>query len=86
MKILDLFAGLGGEQRRAAIEARGHEYCTLDIDPRFGCSITADIFKFNALPPADFIWASPGRAGRARTSRKPQPPCWVSASSRTRSS
>lgn len=59
MRILDLFAGLGGEQRRAAIEARGHEYITLDIDPSFGCTITSDIFKFAALPLADFIWASP---------------------------
>jgi hypothetical protein len=62
MRILDLYAGLGGEQRRAAIENRGHEYVTLDKDPRFNCTITADIFDLQAddLPgPWDFVWASP---------------------------
>lgn len=61
MIILDLFAGIGGEQRRAAIEARGHEYVTLDIEARFGCTITEDILKITAdkLGQFDFIWASP---------------------------
>jgi site-specific DNA-cytosine methylase len=58
MKILDLFAGKGGELRRKNIEALGHEYTTLDIDPRFGCDITADIMGVNDLGLYDFIWAS----------------------------
>lgn len=61
MRILDLFAGLGGERRRGFIEARGHEYVTLDIIPEFNCTITEDIFKVKAdeLGKFDFIWASP---------------------------
>jgi hypothetical protein len=58
MKILDLFAGEGGELRRAQIEALGHEYDTLDIDPRFGCTFTQDIMKLNDLGLYDFVWAS----------------------------
>jgi hypothetical protein len=61
MKILDLFAGLGGAQRRDKIESRGHEYVTLDIEARFGCTITADILMQTAsgLGTFDFVWASP---------------------------
>lgn len=60
MKILDLFAGKGGEQRREYIEGRGHEYVTVDLDKRFNCSITTDIMLLNKLlPKYDFIWASP---------------------------
>ena len=58
MNILDLFAGLGGELRRGKIEAMGHTYTTLDIDPRFNCTITADIMQINDLGQYDFIWAS----------------------------
>lgn len=60
MRILDLFAGKGGEMRRAEIERRGHEYITLDIDSKFGCNITADIFDMSAekLGYFDFVWAS----------------------------
>jgi len=58
MKILDLFAGKGGELRRAEIERMGHEYITLDIDPAFRCSITADIMTLDTLGTYDFIWAS----------------------------
>jgi hypothetical protein len=60
MRILDLFAGKGGEMRRAEIERRGHEYITLDIDSKFGCNITADIFDMSAekLGHFDFVWAS----------------------------
>lgn len=32
MKILDLYAGVGGERRRESIEALGHVYHTMDID------------------------------------------------------
>lgn len=61
MKILDLFAGLGGEQRRKQIEARGHVYVTLDLQKRFGCTITADILTQTPelLGSFDFIWLSP---------------------------
>ena len=59
MNILDLFAGLGGEQRRPFIEGLGHTYTTLDIDPKFNCDITADIMKLDELGLYDFIWASP---------------------------
>jgi len=59
MRILDLFAGMGGEMRRKDIEAMGHEYVTLDIDPVFGCTITADIMEIDNLGLYDFIWASP---------------------------
>lgn len=65
MMILDLYAGLGGERRRDAIEARGHDYVTLDYDPAFNCTITTDIFAITAdqlrvrYGTPDFIWASP---------------------------
>jgi len=61
MRILDLFAGIGGESRRKRIEDRGHEYITLDCDARFGCTITADILTMTAdkLGNYDFVWASP---------------------------
>lgn len=61
MRILDLFAGIGGERRRTAIELRGHDLVTLDIDPKFGNTITADILNMDAekLGSFDFIWASP---------------------------
>ena len=59
MKILDLFAGKGGELRRPMIEALGHEYTTLDIDTSFGCDITANIMNFEDLGVYDFVWASP---------------------------
>lgn len=58
MKILDLFAGKGGELRRAEIERLGHEYTTLDIDPAFNCDITRDIMQIDDLGYYDFIWAS----------------------------
>jgi hypothetical protein len=61
MKILDLFAGIGGERRREFIEGRGHELVTLDLDKRFNCTITEDIFNLNSndIKGFDFIWASP---------------------------
>ncbi len=58
MHVLDLFAGKGGEQRRHIIESLGHRYTTLDIDPAFGCTITADIMTINELDSYDLIWAS----------------------------
>lgn len=62
MRVLDLFAGLGGGS--SAFLERGHEVVTLDLDPRFGCTITADILTMDAYSlgtygPFDFVWASP---------------------------
>ena len=61
MRILDLFAGVGGKRRRSFIEQRGHEYVTLDYVAKLGCSITANIFDVTAeqLGRFDFVWASP---------------------------
>ncbi len=61
MRILDLFAGAGDKQRRQRIEARKHEYVTLDFNHDFGCTISADILKVTAadLGKFDFVWASP---------------------------
>lgn len=61
MRILDLFAGLGGERRRKKVEARGHEYVTLDFDPAFECDLTRDILTVTPeeVSGFDFIWASP---------------------------
>ena len=57
--LLDLFAGLGGWSE--AFRARGHDVLTLDIDPRFGCDITADILTWDpdSIPPPDIVLASP---------------------------
>lgn len=65
MRILDLYAGLGGESRRKDIEARGHTLVTLDLDPAFNCTITADMMTVDPIQfkvthgHFDFIWASP---------------------------
>lgn len=61
MKILDLYAGIGGQQRRSMIESRGHEYITLDYIEKFNCSITANIFDLRpeSFGYYDFVWASP---------------------------
>jgi len=61
LHILDLFAGAGGERRRPLIEQRGHELVTLDYDPAFNCTITADIMQMTPakLGRFDLIWASP---------------------------
>jgi hypothetical protein len=61
MRILDLYAGLGGERRRANIEERGHCLVTLDMDPSFGCTLVVDILKVGveSLGSFDFVWASP---------------------------
>jgi len=67
MNILDLYAGLGGERRRAMIESRGHTLVTLDLDPAFGCTVSADILSFyptlldklKRFGEFDMVWASP---------------------------
>lgn len=45
LRVLDLFAGLGGWS--AAFRRHGHDVTTLDNDPRFGCDVTADILTVN---------------------------------------
>lgn len=63
MKMLDLFAGLGGWSE--PWRARGHDVLTLDFDPRFGTDIVADILEFDPIRdlPAgwrpDVVLASP---------------------------
>lgn len=61
LRILDLFAGVGGKARRAKIEERGHAYVTLDNEPETGCDIIADILAQSAttLGSFDLVWASP---------------------------
>ena len=58
MQILDIFAGLGGAS--AAFMDRGWDVVTVDNDPRFDCTHTADLSTWSAsgLFP-DLIWASP---------------------------
>lgn len=53
MKVLDLCAGWGGWS--AAFKDRGHDVTTLDNDPQFGCTITADIRN---VEPWDLPWGS----------------------------
>lgn len=60
MRMLDLFAGLGVAS--AAMRARGWDVVTVDADPSFGCTHTADLMTW--VPPAelvgvDLVWASP---------------------------
>lgn len=60
MRVLDLFAGLGGWS--AAFNDRGHHITTLDYDPRFGTSIVADILDVTSihdLGTFDVVLASP---------------------------
>lgn len=60
MKVLDLFAGLGGWS--APFLANGHEVCRVDIDARFELELVKDIFELQIsdLPwRPDVILASP---------------------------
>lgn len=58
MLMLDLFAGLGGAS--AAFRDRGWEVVTVDADPAFGCTATADLSSWSwGGPPPDLVWASP---------------------------
>lgn len=56
--MLDLFAGLGGASR--VMRERGWEVVTVDNDPRFGCTHTADLSAWSWTGPRpDLVWASP---------------------------
>lgn len=60
MKVLDLFAGLGGWSE--PFREHGHDVLTLDNDPAFGCDLTLDVMRFDprSLPwRPDVILASP---------------------------
>jgi hypothetical protein len=58
MKVLDLFAGLGGWAE--PFRERGHEVVTVDIEPRFDCTITADVLTLpDDMGEFDIICASP---------------------------
>lgn len=57
MRVLDLFAGLGGWSSPFA--ERGHEVVTVDNDPRFGCTYTADILEWESEGEFDIVLASP---------------------------
>lgn len=58
MQMLDLFAGLGGASQ--AMRERGWDVVTVDNDPRFGCTHTADLSTWSYDGPAiDLVWASP---------------------------
>lgn len=58
MRMLDLFAGMGGAS--AAMVDRGWEVVTVDNEPRFNCAHTADLANWSySGPPVDLVWASP---------------------------
>lgn len=64
--MLDLFAGLGGAS--AAMRARGWHVVTVDNDPSFGCTHTADLSSWTySGPPVDLVWASPPCVEFSRT-------------------
>jgi hypothetical protein len=59
MRVLDLFAGLGGWG--SAFLERGHEVVSVDFNPAFGTTIVADVFDLKAkeLGHFDAVLASP---------------------------
>lgn len=57
MRVLDLFAGLGGWS--TPFVERGHEVVTVDIEERFGCTYTADILEWEPEGDFDIVLASP---------------------------
>jgi hypothetical protein len=55
--MLDLCAGLGGASQ--AMRERGWEVVTVDNDPRFGCTYTADLTTWEWHGPRpDLVWLS----------------------------
>lgn len=65
--MLDLFAGLGGASQ--AMRDRGWTVTTVDADPRFATTITADVtgWRWESATP-DLLWASPPCSDFARES------------------
>lgn len=58
MRVLDLFAGLGGWS--APFVERGHDVITVDIDPVFGAVMTADVLTIGPnFGRFDVVLASP---------------------------
>lgn len=56
--MLDLFSGLGGAS--AAMRDRDWDVITVDADPSFNCTYTADLSSWSYEgPPVDLVWASP---------------------------
>lgn len=62
LRVLDLFAGLGGAS--SAFRERGHRVVTVDREDRFDPTVCADVFTLTVddlarYGPFDFVWASP---------------------------
>jgi hypothetical protein len=61
VRVLDLCAGIGGWSRPA--RERGHDVTTLDVDPRFGTDVVADVITWEPPPglagSVDLLMASP---------------------------
>lgn len=64
MRVLDLFAGLGGWS--AAARQRGHDTFTVDLDEQFDVDLHADVLELAEIPPdrwlpwqPDLVLASP---------------------------
>lgn len=62
LRVLDGFAGLGGAS--AAFKDRGHDVVSIDLDPKFGTTIVADLLDLTweqiaKHGPFDFAWWSP---------------------------
>jgi hypothetical protein len=58
VRVLDLFAGLGGWS--APFAERGHEVVTVDVEPTFGATLTADVLSVGPhFGRFDVVLASP---------------------------
>jgi len=76
MRVLELFAGTGSVGQ--AFKARGHDVVSLDMDPKSGADIIADVMAWDYMDPQlgefDVLWASPPctQYSRAKTTGKPR--------------